>query len=280
MVSQEFKRRALVTQTDYTAQVAIGFNSSSASAFYIPVRYSNFKIPDSTITGATTVSASGVITGTVGSFDALKVGDRLIDVSVGALGTAITVDRDCNQILGTNKLIYESSFTSSTLGVKAGDVASGTDIPVGAFVEYIDYAERTIYLSESIDTLTDETAPIDTITFTAPVRVTAVRTSTAATNPNQIEVTPAIATGGTDVTLTIEHGATEAVFSVIRLVPLDSTSTQARMSIDVAYLPGTAVKPSDNGLNGITPTTYNYSNVGTLQFDADRFLLDAGLPRE
>lgn len=279
MVSQDFKRRALVTESDYTAEVAIGFNTSTASAFYVPVRYSNFSIPDLEITGITTVTATATIQGTVGAFDTLKVGDRLSAVSAGALGTPATVTRACNQILETDKLIYDSAFNSTNLGIKAGDVASGTDIPVGAFVEYIDYAERTIYLSEVIPTLTNEAAPIDDITFTAPCRITAVRTSTAASNPNQIEVSPAIGTGATGVTLTIEYGATEAVFSVLRLVPLDSTSTQARYSVDVAYLPGTAVKPSDNGLNGITPDTYNYSNIGTLQFDGDRFLLDAGLPR-
>jgi hypothetical protein len=116
------------------------------------------------------------------------------------------------------------------------------------------------------------------LTVTPRIRVTAVRTSTATANPNQIDFDSTVATTGTAGNVTIKGGAVDGVFTVIKLTPINNAiSAKATLSLSVATLDGSQVKGSAEGFNGLTYDTLTYSNIGQYQTDLDSYRTKAGV---
>lgn len=281
MATQTFQRQLQQIITAYAGDIDTGYIHEEANKFYIPFTFNNFTSPDLTPTVNATTSQTKLTAATAGGFDNVRVGDVLVSLSgSGALTTKATFDRTCYCPRGQKYVVYPHTFTSETLNVQAGDaVTSATTNVLGAgiTVDKIDYASRRIFLSAAVGTAGDA---VDVLTFAPPVRVTAVRTSTALTNANQIDIDSTIATGGSGLTATIQNGAKEAVSHVVRIEPINnSTGSKVTYTVSVSILSGTDVIGAPNGLNNINVTTLAYSTVGTYNFDADEFLVKARLPR-
>lgn len=281
MATQTFQRQLAQIITAYAGDIDTGYIHEADNKFYIPFTFNNFTSPDLTPTVNATTSQSKLTATVAGGFDNVRVGDILVSLSgAGAITAKATFDRTCYCPRGLNYVVYPHTFTSSTLNVQAGDaVTSATTnvLPAGVFVDKIDYATRRIFLTDVVGTAGDA---VDALTFAPPVRVTAVRTSTALANANQIDIDSTISTGGTGLTATISNGAREAVSHVLRVEPLSNTTgSKATYTVSVSTLTGLGVIGSANGLNNIDVTTLSYSTAGTYSFDADEFLVKARLPR-
>lgn len=281
-ITIQFQRPLQTVQSTFNGTVNVGFNVTEAGTFHIPLTFDNFSdaVPDLSITGiALTTSSNGAgsntISGTAGKFNNVRVGDILSDVSTGTLTPKDTVARTVHSFEGLDYVVYSNSFTSSTLGVQAGDSVSGIGIPTNTVVDRIEYSTRRLFLSNEA-TATGETE----LTITPAVRVTAVRTSTAPSNPNQIEIDTTVATNGTNSTLTVKNGAREAVFGVLRLAPVnDSNGSRASFNIGFSSIPGSSVRGSANGLNPINHSALTFSGAGSFSFNGDAFLTEARVPR-
>jgi hypothetical protein len=281
MAIQSFQRPLVTQASIFDATVTPGFiTEDNADKFYLPIMYDNFTIPNLTPVVNTTTGQARLNAVTAGDFDNVRVGDIVSSLSAGALTAKATIDRSCYAVKGQFYVVYPVTFTSSTLGVKVGDAVTGATanvIPANTVVDKIDYATRRIFLSNAVGTAGDI---IDVLTFTPPVRVTAVRPSTATTNANQIDIDSTIATGANGATATIKGGAREAISHVLRIEPVDTTvGSRVAYQISVSILAGTAVVGSASGNSDIDFTTLAYVTVGTYNFDADVFLLAARLPR-
>jgi hypothetical protein len=281
MSISSFVQLPLVTAySNYAFQYFVGFLTEDSTNEYLPITITQFSIPTFTIPNVPLVLSATTLTGVSGAFDNVRVGDIIQSVSTGAITAKSLVARTGFFLpSGSKFVVYPESYNSSTLGVKAGDAvtvtASGTGIPVNSVVTRIDHASRTIYINNAI-TGASKIADLD---FTPPTRVTAVRTSTATLNPNQIDFDSAVGTANASSTLTILPGAREAVFAALRLTPV-SNSSAGQLNVNVAFatLPGSGVVGSANGLNNIDPTVLSYSTVGTIPVQLSKFLLDARVP--
>jgi hypothetical protein len=244
--------------------------------FPITIEAAQADITASVIPVATQSRLNAVV---AGAFDKVRVGDFLDSVATGSLTAkaAVTVS-DAYLASGLKEISYDETFNSANLGVKSGDVitvaAAGTGIPSNTIVTKIDYANRKIY----VDKVLTETK-IANVTVPAPrIRVTAVRKSTAVTNANQIDFDSTVATTGVAGDVTIAGGAVDAVFTVFRFTPIDSTvDAKATLSISSARLDGTQVVGSTEGFNGLDYTALNYNNNGQYQTDLDTFRTLAGV---
>lgn len=276
MATQTIKRALQTVTADFAGIITPGFVTEVADKFYLPIGFDDFVAPNQVITTTNAVSAATKLVNTaVGKFNDVRVGDQVVSLSAGTLTAKADITRTCNTFTGLKKVVYASTFTSSTIGVKAGDPVTGTGIPANTVVDRIDYAQRTIYL--------DKNATADgsvVLTFSPPVRVTAVRKSTATANANEIDIDSTVATAGTSVSVTIKPGAREAVTAVLRIEPVSNTTgARANYNVSVSVLDGLEVKGSDSGFNGLDFTTLNYINLGSYGFDADAFLVTARIPR-
>ena len=280
MATQSFQRQLQQTNAPFNATITTGFLYEASNKFYIPFTFDNFSAPDLTVTVNAVAGATKLVAVTPGALDEIRVGDVVNSLSSGTLTTKATFTRSCYCPRGQSYVIYPHTFTSSTLTVQAGDVvtsATANVVPSSTVVDKIDYATRRIFLSNPIGTAGDVT---DTLTFAPPIRVTAVRLSTAATNPNEIDIDSTVGTGANGVIATIKNGAREAVSHIFRVEPLNSTASgKAEYSVGVAMMTGKEVKGSANGLNNIDATTVGYVNLGVASFDGDVFLTNARLPR-
>lgn len=277
MATQVIKRPKLNTGIDYTFTLSAGWLTEQNNLFYLPLTFDNFSAPNLTKEATDGASAANTITaGTAGDFDDLRPGDEITASSVGTFTTPSTFTRDCVVVGNSKMVIYPNTFTASNLNVHAGDAVSGTGIGASAKVDKIDYSRRIIYLD--VDNTADGAGI--TLTFAPPVRITAVRLSTATSNANQIDINTTIDDAIVDGDLTIKNGAREAVYAVLRTQDVDNTTgSRANTNIGVAYLDGKEVKGSASGLNGIDVTALNYVAVGTIGFDADAFLTNARVPK-
>lgn len=281
MATQTFQRQLQQIIAAYAGTVETGYIYEAGNKFYIPFLYTGFSTPDLTPTVNATATQTRLNAATPGAFDNIRVGDIVSGLSgAGALTAKATVVRNCYGAKTTDYVVYPSNLTPATLGVSAGDaVTSATTNVVAAntIVEKIDYATFRIFLSNPIGSAGDV---VDALTFTPPVRVTAVRKSTATSNANQIDIDTTVATGGSGLTATIKNGAKEAVSHVIRIEPLNSTTnSKVNYSVGVSILNGENVRGSANGLNNVDVEALAYINVGSYSFDADEFLVKARLPR-
>lgn len=244
--------------------------------YYVPLAVANFAPIDLSISNVNSVTSGTKLTSLVaGTFDNVRVGDVIKSVSGGAIAAKATFNRDCFVPLGLKYIVYPSTFDSSTLGVQSGDAVTGTGIPANTHVVSIDYDNRRICLNNAATA-----TGINTLVFAPPVRVIAVRTSTATANANEIDIDSTVSTGASGATATVGIGAKEAVFQVIRITPVGST-TDGRYTVTLSanILDGKEVKGSVAGLNGLDFSTLNYFTVGTYSFDLDAFLQTARLMR-
>lgn len=281
MATQTFQRQLQQIIAAYAGEVTTGFLYEAGNKFYIPFTYDNFSTPDLSPVVNCTTGQSRLNATVAGSLDTVRVGDIVSALSgSGALTAKATIDRDCYAPKGQKYVVYPSTFTAGTLGVKAGDAVTGATasvIPSNTVVDKIDYDTFRIFLNNAIGSAGDV---VDTLTFAPPARVTAVRTSTATSNANQVDIDTTIATGASGVTATIKNGAKEAVSHVLRIEPLDNTTgSKVGYTVSVSVLNGDDVKGSANGLNNIDVETLTYTTVGTYNFDGDAFLVKARLPR-
>lgn len=265
------------TTASFVGDIGAGSVVEIGDANYVPLFFENFNPPDISITNITLTANATTISGTVGKFDNVRPGDIVSTTSVGAFDAkpAVAVN-NVYTVSGKNFVIYPETYTSTNLGVQAGDAILGTGIPASTFVERIDHSTRQIFITNACTASGVQTD----IEVQPPIRVTAVRTSSAGTNANQIDIDSTVSVGGTDATLTITPGASLAVFAVLRFVPIDNTiNSIARLDIGVSYISGNSVVGSADGLHGLEFTTLPYSGAGSFQFDADTFLTAARLPR-
>lgn len=273
------KRALQEVSATYTLDTLSGVPFDSGNISYLPLIFDNFEddVPNISVTGATLTSGQGTISVGAGQADNVRVGDTISAASGGGTFTApATLTRTCVTLQSLPILVYAHTLNSGTLGVHVGDAVSGTGIPVGAKVDRIDYAKRHIYLTANCTA----TASGIEVTVTPPVRVTAVRASTATSNANQIDINTTVDTGATGSTLTVVNGANEAVHSVLRIEPINNTTgARANFLVGVSHLDGKSVRGSANGLNNIDATTLTYTTVGTIGFDSETFLANARVPK-
>lgn len=281
MATQNFQRRLEQILSGYAGKVAPGFIHETGNVFYIPFTYDDFVAPDITADINCVTSQTKLTAVTAGGFDNIREGDVLSSLGGSAVFAAkATIDRSCYAPKGQYYVVYPSTFNSGTLGVKAGDAvtsATANVVPSNTVVDKIDYSTNRIYLDKVIGAAGDV---IDVLTFTPPVRVTAVRKSTATANANQVDIDSTITTGANGVVATFKNGAREAVSHVLRLEPLNNTTgSKVSYALSVAILDGSDVKGSANGLNNVDVTALSYTALQGYSFDGDNFLIAARLPR-
>jgi hypothetical protein len=274
MSTVTFKRALQTLTSTYTASVITGIITETAGKFYLPISLDSFDAPDISIDGCTLTSTQTKISGTTGAFDNVRVGDVVTSTSTGTLTAKSTVTINaCYVVKLLSYIIYPD--TADISGIKAGDAVTGTGIGADCLVDKIDTVNRIIYL-----TVANTAAGANNITFTPPVRVTAVRKSTATANANQIDIDTTVATTGAASTVVITPGAGEAVIAVLKIEPLSNTTGgKLNINIAVSYGDGADVKGSTTGYSDLTFSTLSYSSLSTFGIDADTFLVDARLPR-
>ena len=278
MVAIAFQRLQTIAST-FNTTIAPGFTVTQGAKFHIPLTFDGFSsaVTPRTVTATTVATAangSGVttITGTAGKFDQVRVGDIIDSLTTGTLAARAAVTVACATFQGLSYIVYPHTLDSTTLNVRAGDTVAGTGIGASAVVDRIEYATRRIFVTVA----STATGGAITITFQSPARVTAVRTSTAVANPNQIDLDTTAATNGVASTLVILNGAREAVFAVLAITPVgDSTAGRVSINLGVSLLPGSNVVGSADGLNPITHSTLAFTGAGSFNLSGDTFLTDA-----
>lgn len=271
-------QRALQTTTqEFVGELEAGFVLESGDRIFLPLLIDNFSGPDISVTGINLTATESTISGSAGKFDNIRPGDILSAVTTGSITANDPVAlNNIYTASGLKFVVYPESYTSVNLGVHAGDAITGTGIPASTFVERIDYDTRRIYITNACTATAIQTD----VEVTPPVRVVAVRKSTATSNPNQIDIDSVVGTNGTNSTLTFVNGARDAVFAVLRITPVDSTtSATARFNVDVAYVAGDAVMGSPAGFNGLNFTSLTYTGLGVFNFNLDTFLATARIPQ-
>lgn len=275
MATQTLKRQLEQIVATYSGTISLRPPVEITNKFYIPLLFDDFAAPDLTITGvAGTTGAATKLTAGAGKFDNVRVGDIIKAVGTGTITAPSTFTRTCNLFQGLPYIVYAHTFNSSTLGVKVGDVVTSTSAGSGAVVDRIDYVNRRIFLTANSTATASET-----VTFAPPTRVTAVRTSTATSNPNEIDIDGSV-TATVSGNATIQIGARDAISAVLRVEPVDNTTgARASYAVGVALLDGKSVIGDASGINGLTLETLSYSSVGSFNYDADGFLVNARLPK-
>lgn len=247
------------------------------NAQYIPVTI-DIAQADNNVAVIPIATQSSLTAVVAGEFDTVRVGDFLTAIATGSLTAKSNVSVTAAYLAsGLKELTFNENFTNLTLGVKSGDsvtvASSGTGIPANATVLKVDYVARKIY----IDKVLTESKIAD-LSITPKIRVTAVRKSTALVNPNQVDFDSTVATTGVSGLVTIKGGAVDGVFTVLRLVPVNSaTDAKATLSISSATLDGSQVVGSPEGCNGLVYDTLNYSNIGQYQTNLDTYRTKAGV---
>jgi hypothetical protein len=215
---------------------------------------------------------------TAGAFDGVRVGDFITAVETGSLTAKSNVSvTNAYLASGLKEITYDETYNSTNLGVKSGDAitvaAAGTGIPASTIVTKIDYVARKIYVSNALT----ETK-LAALTITPKIRVTAVRKSTATSNPNEIDFDSTVATTGVAGNVTIKGGAVDGVLTVIKITPVDSLiNSRATLAISTAKLTGADVKGSTEGFNGLVYDSLTYSDIGQYQTDLDTYRTLAGV---
>jgi hypothetical protein len=281
MATQSFLRQLSVVNATLAADIDLGFLSEGSNRYYLPFTFNNFTSPSIVVSTTSVTSQSKLTATTAAGFDGIRVGDVVSGLSgSGAFTAPATIDRTCFCPKGLNYVVYPDTFTSSTLGLYAGDpITSATNnvIASNTVIDKIDYATRRIFLSANVGSAGNV---IDVLTVAPRVRVTAVRLSTATLNPNEVDLNTTVSTGGTALNATFVNGAREAVHSVLRFEPISNTTgARVQYTVSVATPDGLGVKGSPEGLNGLDVATLAYTPVGTYTFDADTFMINARLPR-
>jgi hypothetical protein len=213
-----------------------------------------------------------------GAFDGVRVGDFITAVATGSLTAKSNVTvADAYLASGLKEITFDETYDNTNLGVKSGDAitvaSAGTGIPSNTIVTKVDYVNRKIYVDKA---LTE--SKVADLTITPKIRVTAVRKSTATSNPNEIDFDSTVATTGVAGNVTIKGGAVDGVFTVLRVTPVDSlTNAKAVISIASASLSGADVKGSTEGFNGLVYDTLTYSNIGRYETDLDTYRTLAGV---
>ncbi|UQS94905.1 hypothetical protein Pam2_25 [Pseudanabaena phage Pam2] len=213
-----------------------------------------------------------------GAFDKVRVGDFITAIATGSLTAKNNVAvNNVYLASGLKEITYDENYNSTNLGVKSGDAitvaSAGTGIPANTIVTKIDYTKRKIYIDK---TLTE--SKVASVSVTPKIRVTAVRKSTATSNPNEIDFDSTVATTGVAGNVTIKGGAVDGVLTVIRVTPVDSLqNAKAVITIDTTALNGSQVKGSTEGFNGLVYDTLTYNNVGRYETDLDTYRTLAGV---
>jgi len=213
-----------------------------------------------------------------GAFDKVRVGDFITAIATGSLTAKSNVAvNNVYLASGLKEITYDETYNSTNLGVKSGDAitvaSAGTGIPANTIVTKIDYVNRKIYIDK---TLTE--SKVANVSVTPKIRVTAVRKSTATSNPNEIDFDSTVATTGVAGNVTIKGGAVDGVLTVIRVTPVDNpTNAKAAITIDTTALNGSQVKGSTEGFNGLVYDTLTYNNVGRYETDLDTYRTLAGV---
>lgn len=280
MASISFKRQLQTILSTYNATIVSGVVKETAGKFYLPFSFDTFSAPDITVEGVTVTSGATKLVGPDGAFDDIRVGDEVGAPSTGSLTAKsdITVD-ECFTFNGLPFVMYPSTVNLATAGVKAGDAVAGGGIPVSTKVDKIDYDNRTIYLTNACTESAIQSGE-DILTFTPPIRVTAVRTSEATSNANEVDIDTTVATTGAAADVDFTPGANEAVAMVLRVEPLsNSTGGRLNATVGVAYIDGTLIRGSATGYSNLDFTALNYITLGTMGIDGDDFLVKARVPR-
>lgn len=280
MANIAIKRPIINTLADFTSTLVAAAPKEISGSFYIPFSIDSFAAPAITITGCTLTSTQTRINGTAGAFDNVRVGDIVTSTSTGSLTakTAITVD-NCYTAQGLPFVTYPHTVDLVAVGVKAGDAVAGGGIPANTRVDKIDYDNRRIFLTNNCSASGIQTSG-NILTFTPPIRVTAVRPSTATTNANQIDIDTSVATNGAASSVVITPGAGEAVAFVLKVTPVaNTTGSQFSNTVEYALVPGSSVVGSASGFNNLTYNTLTYLSLPAIRFDLDSYLTDARLPR-
>ena len=272
-------KRALVnTQSTFTADLGTNPPTVVGDNIYVPVTIALAQTDISAV-GSTLTATNTFIQGAAAAFDKVRVGDFVTAVTTGTLTPKAVLNRvGLYGVTGQSYLVYPDSYTAGTLGIKSGDLiaeeTAGLAIPALTFVKKIDHATRRIFLSAALI----ETGLVN-VDVTPRIRVTAVRTSTAVTNPNQIDIDSTVATNGAASTVTIKGGAVDGVLTVLKLTPVDSTTTGVgTIAIGGAQLTGSLVVGTDTGINNIPDdSTLTYITLGSYTTNIDTFLLNAGV---
>jgi hypothetical protein len=276
MATALIKRPLLNTTETVTVNLGHGNVREIGDAYYVPLTLDTVTVPDVAAT-----NVSGAIEGTTltsltaGAFDSIRVGDILDSFDTGSVPTATATMADCYVVQGTTMVVFPVAFSTGTFPCRAGDAISGTGIAASAFVDKIDMASRTIYL-----TLPNTGEGVATLTITKKARVTEVRRSTEALNPNQITIDIMLGETVTNVTATVVSGIKEAIVAVLRINPTDNaTGSKLEYAMGVHYPTATSLVPTTNGLGFTDPATLAYSRLQGLSLDLDAFMLGLGVPR-
>ena len=277
MATAIVKRPLQVTEENTTVNLSYGTVQELGDAYYLPLTVDNVTVPDIVVADVSGANGATILTTTtVGGFDTVRVGDEIKSFAGSATfvaATPITL-ADTYTVEGLKELKYDFAYESGT-GVKAGDVVTGTGIGAGAIVDKIDPASRTIYL-----TVANTASAVVSVTFTPPVRVTAVRRSTEATNPNQITVDRAVDVAAVDDTVTIASGVREAVYAVLKLNPKDNTTgSTLNLDLGVNYPNASQIAATANGLGVSAVETLGYTGLQGIGFNVDTFLTNLRVPR-
>lgn len=275
MVAVSFKRELITTQSTVNVDIIPGYLNETSDAMYLPLLVDDFTAPDLSITGCTLTSAATKIVGTAGKFDDVRIGDIVSAASTGTLTAKATVERACGTFTGLKFVVYPSTNNSTNLGVKVGDAVTGTGIPANTVVDKIDHSTRRIFLDKNVTANGSEV----TLTFAPPVRVTAVRPSTASSNANEIDIDSTVATNGANSTITIKTGGREAAVAILKITPVGSTSN-GRVNVNVGFssIAGAELVGTADG-QPANMNTRGYSSLGSLVIDADAYFLAARVPR-
>jgi hypothetical protein len=213
-----------------------------------------------------------------GAFDGVRVGDFITAVATGSLTAKSNVTvADAYLASGLKEITFDETYDNTNLGVKSGDAitvaSAGTGIPSNTIVTKVDYVNRKIYVDKA---LTE--SKVADLTVTPKIRVTAVRKSTATSNPNEIDFDSTVATTGVAGNVTIKGGAVDGIFTVLRVTPVDSlTNAKAVITVASAALDGSQVKGSTEGFNGLVYDTLTYSTIGNYETDLDTYRNKAGV---
>lgn len=272
MANITVKRPLAVTTSEEALVTTPGFLSEASEHVYLPFVFDDFATPNQSITGCTLTNGATKIVGTAGKFDDVRVGDIIVSASTGTLTAKSTVTRDCSTFTGLKYVVYPSTNNAGNLGVQVGDAVSGTGIPANTVVDRIDHSTRRIFLDKAATAVGAEV----TLTFTPPIRVTAVRKSTATANANEIDIDTTVASTGSNSTVVVKNGANEAVPVVFRITSLGSDiNANVTFKVAAAKLDGLGVQGAAAGFNGLTYGSLTYIGVGDVGFNADTFLTNA-----
>lgn len=277
MATSLLKRALGLTTEDLSITVNYGRVQELGDAFYLPITIDGLSIPDISVTNCSGTTGQAVLTTlTAGGFDKLRVGDVVKTFSgTGDVGSSTSTIADTMVPQGLNYIVYPHTLNSGTLPCKAGDAVSGTGIASGATIDKIDYASRTIFL-----TANNTASGSVTVTITKPARIIEVRKSTEATNPNQVTLDRNLVGAASTETVVFGAGISEAVFAVLKINPLDNTSSsRLSLALGINYPSGLEVKGTNSGLGAVAYNTLGYTGLEGLSVDVDSFLTDARIPR-